>query len=76
MFLNYTLDYFATDTSYMFKMFMTKKISNICTLVFLHLILQGGSSECIELDLMDFIVAIDFIKIPANFGRLGLRKSH
>ncbi len=28
-------------------------------------------SECIQFDLMDFIVALDFTQIPANFGRLG-----
>jgi len=28
--------------------------------------------ECTHLDLMNFIVALDFTQIPANFGRLGL----
>ncbi len=28
-------------------------------------------SECIQLDIMDFIGALDFTPIPANVGRLG-----
>jgi hypothetical protein len=27
--------------------------------------------ECIHLDVMDFIVALDFTQVPASFGRLG-----
>ncbi len=30
----------------------------------------GKEKECILLDLVSFIVALDFTQIPANFGRL------
>jgi hypothetical protein len=30
--------------------------------------------ECIQLDLIDFIVALGITQIPVKFGRLGLRK--
>jgi len=32
----------------------------------------GEELESMQLNIMDFIIALDFTQIPANFGRLGL----